>query len=65
MSETLVQIFVISLGAGVAGSLLAVVIGYFSRDERLRVETSAGIGFLVGAAIGATISVFASLSGKL
>lgn len=64
VDEPLVQLLGWTFVAGVIGSLLAGITGWLSKDERLRLGNSMGIGFLVGAGIGATIAVFASLTGR-
>ena len=43
----------------------SLVYGYRSGDERLRVGNSSGIGFLIGASIGAIVAVFQSMAGRL
>ncbi|MCA9101111.1 MAG: hypothetical protein R3C10_12710 [Pirellulales bacterium] len=60
-ASELVEIFLITLVAGVLGSVVAGVSGYFGRDSSIKLETSTGVGFLVGAAFGATFAIFRSM----
>lgn len=60
-ASDLVEIFLITFVSGVVCSVGAGVTGYFSRDKTIKVETSTGVGFLVGAAFGATFAIFRSL----
>jgi hypothetical protein len=52
---------------GVLGSLFGVFMALFGKhnEERLRVGNASGIGFLVGASIGALIGIFESMLGRL
>ena len=65
MDSQLVTLFGIMLGSGIAGSVLGGVVGFFSRDQRLRLGNSMGVGFLIGTAIGTTVGVFLSITAKL
>jgi hypothetical protein len=40
-------------------------VGFFTRDQRLRLGNSMGVGFLIGAAIGTTVGVFLSITARL
>ena len=48
-------------------SFIGVLVALFGRsnDERLRVGNASGVGFLVGAAIGALAGIFETLIGRL
>ncbi len=62
MDPKLVKLFMIAGAGGVIGTLLGFLIAMFgAKDERIRVENATGIGFLVGASIGALIGVFATM----
>ncbi len=63
MDPALQKIVGVVLFAGFLGMMLGAGAGFFSGDQRLRTGTSAGIGFLIGAALGAMVAVFANLSG--
>jgi hypothetical protein len=65
MDPNLIRMFGMVLATGAGGTLVGALYGYFSGDERLRVGNSAGIGFLIGAVIGATIAVFRSMVGRI
>ena len=60
-ASEIVEIFLITFLCGVVCSVAAGVSGYFSRDKQIKVETSTGVGFLVGAAFGATFAIFRSM----
>lgn len=63
----LLKTFLFSLGFGVVASLIGVLVALFgkSNEERLRVGNASGIGFLIGASIGALVGIFESLIGRL
>ena len=65
MDSALAKLFGIMLASGVAGSIIASIIVFFSRDERLRLGNTTGVGFLIGAAIGASVGVFWSITSRL
>jgi hypothetical protein len=65
VDPNLTKMFGVVLASGAAGMIVGAVYGYFSGDQRLRVGNSSGIGFLIGAAIGATIAVFQSMLGRI
>ena len=65
MESVLIKLFAMALCSGIVGSIIGGMVGYFSGDPRLRLGNSTGIGFLIGAAIGATVAVFANLGGRL
>jgi hypothetical protein len=65
MDSQLVRLFGIMLGSGVAGMVIGAIGSVFSRDERLRLGNSMGVGFLIGAAIGTTVGVFLSITARL
>ena len=65
MDPSVVSSFGVTFAAGIVGSIIGAVYGYRSGDERLRVGNSSGIGFLLGASIGATVAVFQSMAGRL
>ena len=46
---------------GAVGSLAAVAIGFLTRGPRPRLDQTAAVGFLVGAAFGAFFGIFRSL----
>ena len=52
-------------GSGILGSAVGGVIGYMSGDTRLRLANSLGVGFLVGASIGALVGMFEQLIGRI
>jgi hypothetical protein len=61
-ASELVEVFLITFVAGVVGSVLAGISGYFSREKTIKMETSTAVGFLVGAAFGATFAIFRSMT---
>lgn len=63
----LLRILLLSGACGVVASLLAALVAAFgkSNSETLRVGNASGIGFLVGASIGALIGIFESMIGRL
>ena len=65
MDSALVKLFGIILASGVAGSAIAAIVVFFSRDEKLRIGNTTGVGFLIGAAIGAAFGVFWSITARL
>ena len=56
--SSLLNLLVIGGAWGVVGSLVGLVTALFSRDKRLTVGTAAGVGFLVGASLGALFGIF-------
>jgi hypothetical protein len=59
---TLVKILLTTLGYGVGGMLVGVVLRVINRKkDGPRLDQSAAVGFLVGAAWGSLIAVFQSL----
>lgn len=66
IDPALVTIFVTALTYGVCGSLVAVAIRFMSRQQPgPRLDQSAAVGFLVGAAFGALFGIFGSLLTRL
>jgi len=63
----LLNILLLSGGSGVIASLIGALVAVFgkSNEERLQVGNASGIGFLVGASIGALVGIFESLIGRL
>ena len=63
----LLKILLLSAGCGVAGSLIGVLVAMFGKSnaENLRVGNASGIGFLVGASIGALSGIFENMIGRL
>jgi hypothetical protein len=62
----LVKIFLIVVGSGSIGSLIAMIPVVFQRsDASTSYGTTAGIGFLVGASLGGLFGVFAVLLGQV
>ena len=66
-TNDVLTIFLLSAGCGVAASLLGVLVAVFgkSNSESLRVGNASGIGFLVGASIGALMGIFETMMGRL
>ncbi|MEM9659431.1 MAG: hypothetical protein AAF961_13820 [Planctomycetota bacterium] len=51
---------------GVGGSIVGAVLNQLSRgDTRLRLDYALAVGFLVGAAIGSVVGIFASMMSRL
>jgi hypothetical protein len=52
---------------GVVASVVGAVVAVFGKrnEERLKVGNASGIGFLVGASVGALIGIFESFLGRL
>jgi hypothetical protein len=65
MDPQLLKLLGFTFAAGAVGSLLGILGSLFSKDRQLRLENSAGIGFLIGAAIGTTVGIFLNLAGRL
>ncbi len=65
--DALMKLFLLSAVCGLAGSIFGILVARFgtSDDDRLRVGNASGIGFLVGASIGALIGIFESMIGRL
>jgi hypothetical protein len=63
----LLRILILSAGCGIVASLLGALVAAFgkSNSESLRVGNASGIGFLVGASIGAMVGIFESMLGRL
>ena len=61
------KLFLVTAGCGLVGSLIGVVVALFGRRnaERMQVGNASGIGFLVGASVGAIYGIFGSLAGRL
>ena len=57
--RTLFYYFIIS---GVVGSAIGALISILGGEKRIRLDASAGIGFLVGAAFGTLAGIFASFT---
>jgi hypothetical protein len=62
MDPKLVKLLTFILVSGIIGSVLGAVASLFNKDQQLRLEILAGIGFLIGAATGTTIGIFLSLA---
>ncbi len=56
-------ILLLSAGCGVAASLIGALVAAFGKSnaDDLRVGNASGIGFLIGASIGALIGIFQSM----
>ena len=65
--DALLQIFLFAAAFGVVGSILGVLVARFGKDndERLQVSNASGIGFLIGASLGALVGIFESLLDRL
>lgn len=52
---------------GIVASLIGVLVAVFGRrnEKRLQIGNASGIGFLVGASIGALVGIFQSMLGRL
>lgn len=62
IDPVLVQILLKSLTYGICGSLVAVGMRFFTRSQPgPRLDQSAAVGFLIGAAFGAFFGIFQSL----
>jgi H+/Cl- antiporter ClcA len=63
----LIKVFLLALVCGIVASLLGVLVALFGKknEERLQVGNASGIGFLIGASIGALIGIFQSFLGRL
>ena len=58
----IVKIFLILIGSGAVGSLLALLPVIFRKtDGQARYGTTAGVGFLIGASLGGLFGIFAVL----
>lgn len=64
--DPLAKLFLITGGFGVVGSLVALLPVFFGRnnEDRLSVGNATGVGFLIGASIGAIVGIFNSLMGQ-
>ena len=65
IDPALATLMKVVIGSGIVGSAIGGAIGYLSRDARLRLANSLGIGFLVGASIGALVGMFEHLIGRI
>ena len=65
--DDLLKVFLLSVGFGIVASLFGLVVVAIGKrnDERLQVGNATGIGFLVGASIGALVGIFTTLAGRL
>ena len=62
----LVTLLMVAGAGGLTGSLVGLFVALFARrGSQLRVETATGIGFLVGASIGALVGIFEAMLGRL
>lgn len=63
----MLTIFLLSGGCGLAASLIGALVAVFGKSnaEAMRVGNASGIGFLVGASIGALIGIFETMMGRL
>ena len=61
--DSLKTIFLLSGSFGVVGSILGALVARFGKnnDERLRVGNASGVGFLIGASMGALAGIFESM----
>ena len=57
--KTLFYYFLVS---GAVGSVIGAMLSISSGDKKLRLDASAGIGFLVGCGFGTLAGIFASLT---
>ena len=65
IDPNLVSLMKTLIGSGLVGMVIGGAIGYLSRDSRLRLGNSMGVGFLVGASIGALMGMFGQLMGRV
>ena len=66
IDSDLVTLLMVAGAGGLAGSLIGLFVALFARrGSPLRVETTTGIGFLVGASIGALVGIFEVMLGRL
>jgi hypothetical protein len=66
MDDPLAKLLLISGVCGVGGAILGFLHSVLSKSEqRARVEIATGIGFLVGASLGALFGIFATMAGRV
>ena len=66
MEDPLARLLILAAVCGVGGSLLGLLYSLFGKGEdRPRVEITTGVGFLIGASLGALFGIFAIMAGKL
>ena len=64
--DPLSKLFLVSVGCGAVGSILGLLFSLFGRTSKdTRAELTMGVGFLVGASMGALYGIFATMLDRL
>ena len=61
----IVKFFTILVTCGAVGSILALIPLLFQRSEKKGYGTTAGVGFLIGAAVGSLFGIFSLLLNQI
>ena len=66
MDDPLAKLLLIAGVCGVGGAILGFLYSVLGKsDHRIRVEIATGVGFLVGASLGALFGIFAIMAGRV